>query len=47
MNVHTDNLADRKLIQQKPEYRCSSCGEFFPTTSLMKSLTAIRRTGND
>ena len=28
MTIHTDNLA--KLIQQKPEYRCSSCGEFFP-----------------
>jgi hypothetical protein len=32
MTIHTDNLA--KLIQQKPEYRCSSCGEFFPGDQL-------------
>jgi hypothetical protein len=30
MNIHTDNLASGKLIQQKPEYRCSSCGDYFP-----------------
>ena len=34
MNIHTDNLANGKLIQQKPEYRCSSCGDYFPGDQL-------------
>jgi hypothetical protein len=34
MSIHTDNLANGKLIQQKPEYRCSSCGDYFPGDQL-------------
>jgi hypothetical protein len=34
MSIHTNNLGNSKLIQQKPEYRCSSCGEFFPGDEL-------------
>jgi hypothetical protein len=34
MSIHTNTLANGKLIQQKPEYRCSSCGDYFPGDQL-------------
>lgn len=47
MTIHTGNLPNGKLIQQKPEYRCYLCGEFFPGDQLEEVPWFDRQNGEE